>query len=343
MENSKSSGSKKSQFLDRAEWWDILSSLMDILQLNLFVLDNKGGLILPSEQGRFGGRFLTGDRSGFDINSDDHMKVIKNLEPFGEYFRSQNPIKLNVFAIPIGPVEQDLPAAYLFVGPVILGNKNSEIQYVDWALENGVDQNDVLRGVSEVRVLEQVVLESILNLLAEIVRGKISFLVKQKAQKQADLNNSVSMTVKALEQEIYSGVYFDEFLISFLDTALRITETDSGSIMMMDEQSNELVVKFSRGVSEKIAGSRKRGASEDGLARLVLAEGDPLVISSEADNERIKHLLKRKEIKQSLVMPLSGGAHSYGVLNLNSFKDRCKIEDHLLNLQYLSKLLSAVS
>ena len=84
----------------------------------------------------------------------------------------------------------------------------------------------------------------------------------------------------------------------------------------------------------------------EGIAGLAAKNNSPFLlkgdqVKDDQGENRIKHLLKRPEIKQAIVIPLSSKNKVYGVLNLHTKKEEPKIEDGLENLQHLSKLISA--
>ena len=78
----------------------------------------------------------------------------------------------------------------------------------------------------------------------------------------------------------------------------------------------------------------------EGIAGLAAKENTSFVIAGTAADNRIKHLLKRPEIKQSAVIPLVSQNRVFGVLNLHTKKEDGKIVSNESNLHHFSKLIS---
>ena len=98
---------------------------------------------------------------------------------------------------------------------------------------------------------------------------------------------------------------------------MKMTDTECGSIMLVDEKENDLSIKVYRGEkSERL--KNVRVALGEGIAGIAAQENSSFIIGSSVPDNRIKHLLKRPEIKQSLIMPLVVKDKVFGVLNLHT-------------------------
>ena len=107
------------------------------------------------------------------------------------------------------------------------------------------------------------------------------------------------------------------------------------------EKGGDLVIKVSRGLNpQRIQDTRVKLGQ--GIAGLAAQEKIPYVIHGQEGDDRIKGLLKRPEIRHSLIMPLITKNRVFGVLNVHTREERQNIENNLGNLQYLSELLSSV-
>jgi len=127
--------------------------------------------------------------------------------------------------------------------------------------------------------------------------------------------------------------------VTILDVALNLTKAECGSIMILDEKSGELTIKVSRGLREGEV-KKTRLKLGEGISGLSAQENTAFVISKEKIDNRIKHLLKRPEIKEAVVMPLSIKNRVFGVLNLHTKNEETHIETGLENLQHISRLIS---
>jgi len=227
----------------------------------------------------------------------------------------------------------------MIIGPVVLNKRLSGADYEAMAEKYGCDKAEALNELGGIRVISNVMINSILDLLSEIVRDNIELsLRKKELHKIKTDSGALSEEFKEAAQEIYSTVYLDELLATLLDVALKMTNAECGSIMVRDAE--QLTVKASRGLdSQEAQGARTKLG--EGIAGIAAKENTSFVIHGTEGDNRIKHFLKRPDIKEALVMPLEDKSRVFGVLNLHTKREGGKIEGNLNNLQYLSKLLSS--
>ena len=325
--------------ISKQKWWDILSRFIDVLRINIFIVDNQGKIILPPEEGSCGGRLLSDRSLGFDLLSDS-AGLVKNFEQNGSSLHSINRFQLHSFALPI-KVEKNQVIAFMIIGPVILNKKLDNAEYEKMAKSYGVNSAELLSEIGGIRVVSNVMINSILELLSEIVRDTVDLSIKEKELDQLKYGQGAfSEEIDQVAREIYSIVRVDELLVALLDVALKMTNTECGSIMVMDDKQGVLTVKVSKGIETKNIEKIKVKLGE-GIAGLAAKENEVFVINDQSSDNRITHLLKRPEIKYSLVMPLMGKNRVFGVLNLHTKSEESKIQDNLDNLQYLSRLIAS--
>jgi putative methionine-R-sulfoxide reductase with GAF domain len=333
------------KIIQKEKWWDILSRFIDVLRINLFIVDVGGGIILPPEEGRCGGKLLTDATLGFDLLHNSNVSVLKQFHPIGSFLESSNRFELSSFAIPISL--SGTTVAYMIVGPVILNKRLSDADYEKMAKEYGIQTTDILHELNEIRAVSHLMMSSILNLLAEIIRDNVELSLKsddfnriEKADKDKETNSEQNLSVKKIAQEIYTNVLQDELLVTFLDIALKMTQTECGSIMILDETSQELSIKAFKGLDKEKVHNTKIKIGE-GIAGMVAKENKMYLIEGQvSSNNRIAQHLRRPDIKQSLVLPLTSKSGVIGVLNLHTKTSEAKIEDNVENLRYLTQLLS---
>jgi len=328
------------EIIHKHKWWDMLSRFIDVLRINLFIIDIQGLVLLPPEEAKHGGRLLTDTGLGFDINQDS-IDFEKKFQQDGEYYEASHRYGLHSFAIPVR-VRDDFVIAYVVVGPVILNKRLKDSQYQAEAKENGINESELLGIMNEVRVVSQVMMISILNLLSEIIRDNIELSLHNKRVAEEKINGkSLPGKLDKVAEEIYSSVRLDELLVTLLDVAIKMTETEGGSIMVVDDKQKDLTIKVSRGLDAKAIRNARVKIGE-GIAGLAAKEKSSFVLDGQkSENNRVQKLLKRPKIKHALVMPLMDKKKVFGVLNLHTMKEENKIQENLDNLQYLSRLLSS--
>lgn len=328
--------------INKEKWWDILSRFIDVLHINIFIVDGEGRVILPPEEGKYGGAFLTNPSLGFEV-SINSTNSIQKFRQNGVRFEYVNQFGLSAFAIPID-IEPHKTIAYLVIGPLMLNRKIDYEVCVGLAKKANIDVNELTSQITEVRVVSNIMLNSILDLLTEIIKDNVELSLRGggfETKQPVEETSAAVRKINKVAQEIYSTVRLDELLVTLLDVALKMTETECGSIMVIDEKNNDLAVKVSRGLKndKKI---EFHVSIENSIAGIAIRENSAFIINGQQGDNRIKHFLKRPEIKQSLVMPLISKDRTFGVLNLHTKKEECKIKDNFDNLQYLTKLLSSV-
>ncbi len=331
------------KIINREKWWDILSRFIDVLRINLFIIDTEGNIFLPPEEGRCGGKLLTDPSLGFDFTHQPSIPIIKHFsQGSGNFLEAKNRFELHTFAIPISTAP-NTTIAYMVVGPVILNKRLSDTSYESLAKEYNVSSKDLLNELNEIRVVSHIMMGSILNLLSEIIRDNIELSLRSQSQEKEqteDFNTANNVQIRKMAQEIYSTVLLDELLMTFLDIALKMTNTECGSIMIIDDQNKDLTIKVSRGIQEERINNTKLKVGE-GIAGAAVLENKMYFLKGQTThNNRIHNLLRRPEIKQSLIMPLSNKQRVIGVLNLHTKTQESKLEDNVDNLKYLSQLLS---
>src|SRR3990167_36873 len=221
------------EVINKEKWWDMLSRFIDVLRINICIFDSHGLVILPPEEGRYGGKLLTDPALKFDM-VDDSIKVQEIFEPQGMYLEAANRYGLHSFAIPI-TVDKDQVIGHLIIGPVILNKRLSATEYEEMARAQECDKNRLLDELGGIRVVSNIMMNSILDLLTEIVRDNIELSLKKKQLEDIRAYTGVlsgEFTEKA--QEIYSTVYLDGLLATLLDVALKMTNAECGSILVLD-------------------------------------------------------------------------------------------------------------
>ncbi len=325
--------------INKEKWWDILSRFIDVLHINIFIIDSEGRVVLPPEEGKYGGGLLTNPKLGFDVVMSA-SNIIQKFKNNGLYLEYVNKYGLSAYAIPIN-IESKNTIAYMIVGPLVLNRKMDIHRYEELVKEAGINANEFLNQIRENRVVSNIMLNSILDLLSEIIKDNVELSLRGKFIKPAVEEDEALNEINKFAQEIYSTVRLDELLVTLLDVALKMTDSECGSIMVADEKNRDLAVKVSRGLKDEHT-VETRVKMENSIAGIAFRDNSAFFINGQQGDNRIKHLLKRPEIKQALVIPLMSKDRIIGVLNLHTKKEESKIKDNFDNLQYLTKLLSSV-
>jgi len=327
----------------RDKWSDFLRRFVDVLKINIFVVDFQGHLLIPpcldGDRPKFGSSFL-GTSFAFDFTAQK-SNLIEKFQKTGHYWEAKDPFDLCAYAIPIRTRNgTDETIAYMVVGPVILNKKDDVTHYRAVASTLALDVDETLDAINEIRVASFVSIKSILDLLSGVVKDIVELGVEKKKLHQKRFRKEIlPKELSDIAQDLYAAIKLDELLVTILDAALGLTGAESGSIMFLDESKKELSIKVSRGIEKSIARKAHQKVGE-GLAGIAVKENESFMISGTKGDNRIRHLLKRPDIFQSAVIPLSSQNRVFGVLNLHTKNREGKILENENNLQHFSKLIS---
>jgi len=330
------------ELIDRDKWNDALRRFVDVLRINIFVVDATGQVIIPPVCDRdnraiYGGRFLM---PAFDFDfASPQPDILNKFKEHGPYLEARGMFDLYAFAIPI-KIDGEEVVASLIAGPVILNRRWDMDAYLKVAKEVNFAMDDFSDVIHEVRVVSFVTIKAVLDLLAQIAKDIIDLSMEnRKLHRKRFKKDILPENFQAAAQDIYANIHMDELLVTVLDVALNTTGAEHGSIMLMDKDKNELTVKVSRGIDKNKAMNVRMRLGE-GIAGLAAQENRAFVISGNQGESRIKPLLRRPQIKESAVVPLSVKNRVFGVLNMHTEKDEGRLEIDERNLQHLSRLIS---
>lgn len=328
------------ELINKDRWSDAVKRFIDVLKINIFLVDYTGETIIPpyTEAGRgaFGGQFLSAS-FGFKFPGQQD-NLLNSFRQHGLYLECNDSLGLQVFAIPI-KADKNQVIGYVVVGPVILNKRQDNAVYHDMASRFNIKVPNLVDALFEIRVVSFLTVKAILDLLAQIAKDIIDLNLEKRNLDHARLSREVlSKEVTDAAQDMYAAIHLDELLITVLDLSLNLTQSDCGSLMLVDKDTGDLAIKVSRGIeNEKFRNVRiKMG---EGIAGIAAQENRAFIISGTQGDSRIQPYLKRPEIKQSAVLPLSSRNRLVGVLNLSCKSESCA-EFNEKNLQHLSRLIS---
>lgn len=116
-----------------------------------------------------------------------------------------------------------------------------------------------------------------------------------------------------------STIILEELLDLIMDSCISELEADTGSIMLLDEEKEELKISTARGLSEQVI-STTRIKLGDGIAGTVAKEGEPLLLIGKVQDLRFRKIREQEKIKSAMCVPLSVRDKVIGVLSVNRLK-----------------------
>jgi putative methionine-R-sulfoxide reductase with GAF domain len=288
----------------------ILLNFIDVLRINILIVDKQGNIVLAPKSSGFGyhaamrwGVLQYLGKSEFLSSFDAEEYYLKSIDKFGFHY----------FAIPI-PIGELGNIGYLIVGPVILHRQQEQSRYQLIAKELGLDYNEFLGSLSEIRVVSFNSLKSILDLLFELSRYALRTKLSEKIVPLEKTDQ------KQLAHSIFS---------TLLDLSMALTQAECGSIMLLDKSTNELSVQIFKGIDLNSLRNIPIKLGE-GIAGLAAQKKESFVITDGGEsNNRIRHLLKKPELKCAVVLPImKGNKEVLGVMNISTHQETSRLATH---------------
>ncbi|MCD5391153.1 GAF domain-containing protein [candidate division NPL-UPA2 bacterium] len=140
-----------------------------------------------------------------------------------------------------------------------------------------------------------------------------------------------------IAREVNSTLDLEEVLGLILDRAADILEVELVSLMLVEEETGELVIKVARGLEEGIVKTARVKMGEN-ISGLVAESGEPLLVPNiDKDPRFVQRDGERYYNRSLLSVPLKAKRKVIGVINVNNKADKGTFnQDDLLPLTALS-------
>lgn len=223
------------------------------------------------------------------------------------------PLGLGIFVVPIKAVGENI-VAYIVVGPLIPKSRKTTSEYAYYAEKMGLRLEELTDTLIEINVFTYNKIYFITDLL-----NRIFSYIAQTGYHKKRLGE---IAPKIAEMDPMFSRYYEEKILSALLKACALAfDADSGSVMILDKKTNMLHIKVSQKIDQEVVDATSVKIGE-GIAGIVAATAQPLILPKDKNKEWLSGKLKRKEIKSSMVVPLSNFSKEdvrdlYGVINLN--------------------------
>jgi len=315
--------------VEKEKWQSMQNSFSNALGISIQTVDpNAMPLSDINNMNRF---CLDIMNAGTKNNRDCFGECVKQLISSIKKDRSNNYHicyfgDVYLYGIPI-EIEENSELAYEIVGPVITGKKKTEAEYRKIAEENDIKPDYLMERIAELKSVSFNNMESTAKLIHEVTHYilQLNYDIKNLRKRF-----TVSGPLDDVIRDIYSSGYIDELLNALLQASLDTTKSHAGSIMVLDENKNELAIKFSRGLSSEITKNTRVKVGE-GISGVVARNRSPLLINDSIQNLEIKNRLKRPNIKSSIIYPLEVKNKLLGVMNINDTGSGKRFNSETLN------------
>ncbi len=303
------------------KWRALLDQFENVLNLNIFIVDPQGRVLIHlSEGGRrgsFGASFL---QKTFALKvNEEEAGILTNFKQAEGHLLLIDPFDLHAYAVPVSTDHEMKPHFYLLVGPIILNKPWEDGRY--WALAEKLSfaDQDFLENIRSVSQMSPLAVATIMDLLAEVVKDVLELeLEKEKLYFKSSDQGVVRPEIIDAARDIFTTIHQDEFLVTILDSAIKMAKAESGSIMIFDEKKKEFSIRVSRGLENKKNVIQAKVKMGEGIAGLAAQGKTTLFIQGTEGGDQLRPFLKRPEIKRAIVVPLIVNDKVIGVLNLSA-------------------------
>ncbi len=127
----------------------------------------------------------------------------------------------------------------------------------------------------------------------------------------------------------------DELLAALLERTREILEVDTCAILLLDEETNELVARAALGIEEEVE-QGVRVPVGGGFAGRIAAEKRPVILDDVDHAHVLNPILREKGIKSMLGVPLVVEGEVRGVFHVGSLVPRAFSEDEVKLLQLVA-------
>jgi signal transduction histidine kinase len=130
-------------------------------------------------------------------------------------------------------------------------------------------------------------------------------------------------------------LHLDELLGALLERTRQILEVDTCAILLLDEQTNELVAQAALGIEEEVEQGVRIPVGA-GFAGRIAAEKKPMILDDVDHGHVLNPILREKGIKSMLGVPLVVEGAVLGVFHIGSLQPRAFHDDEVELLQLVA-------
>ncbi|HDP69312.1 MAG TPA: PAS domain S-box protein [Actinobacteria bacterium] len=141
---------------------------------------------------------------------------------------------------------------------------------------------------------------------------------KKRAEKSLRRKVGELTTLSEVSTDISSTLELDRVLGLSLESALKLLDAKAGSIMLLDEGEESLMVAISFGLSKEFARAKEKPG--EGISGYVVKTGEPLLLKKDMKGTCFEKYKKKRKIKDALSIPIKIKDRMIGVFNINNKK-----------------------
>ena len=295
--------------ISKEKWQDFQDHFAGVLGLTLTTIDREGAIVakvstprsLPKEIQQTLASIVIQEKENF--SQEDFAIAQKRWQDgitskTGFYY----------FLLPMRVA--DVVCAYVVVGPVCIGKGSFNCSGDECAGLLSLDREVFSQAVNTLKSFSFYEITATIDLIFDVATYTLQLEYQNKTLRKLTPGSTEVL------KKIY-GWYSNKLLGVLLDIALDITRAERGSLMLLDEEKNELFIKEARGIAADIV-AKTRIKYGEGIAGIVAQEGKSLILDNTVTDSRIRSLFHKPEINSAIALPFTINNRIKGVLNVAS-------------------------
>lgn len=296
-----------------ADWQKVQDSFSEVLEVTLRTISLDGKLLSKiSRPSRYCSEIVPKVKDfdnpcGDNPPTDSIAKLALAVRNGGNITL---PFGVNAFLVPIKAIG-NREVAYVMIGPLILKNRKKASEHKEEAKKLGINLNVLSDILIEINVFSHNKVYSMMNLIKDIFSD-----MAQNGYHKKRLGEIAPQVVEM--DPLFSKYYEDKILSAMLKTCSMALNADSGSVMIVDNNTKMMHIKVATKLDSNIVNNTNVKIGE-GIAGIAAATAKPIILPQDKDKKGISEKMKRNSIKSSMIVPFNkGDGHEvYGVINLN--------------------------
>ena len=266
--------------IDEVKWRHMQEGFSKALSVSISTVDQDGNILPGINQP---------NTFCLELGGADHYKkcishlISKITENNGENFVACQ-FGSYLYGVPIDIKKENIRLGYFIVGPVLIPKAKPLEEYERIAEEMNISPEKLTDNILSLKKFSFAGIESIVELLNEVGNDIVQLSYdSNKIRERFGVPKRVNELIKGL----YSSVYSEGLLKALLDVSLNTANGSAGSIMILNSATNELSIKFSKGMNDDIV-KKARVKMGEGIAGVVAENRKSILIDDTMQDSKIK-------------------------------------------------------
>lgn len=304
--------------LDLSSWRSFQSGLSSTLEVPVSLYDSAGNLLSSPPGPTCLCREVRSTPEGRARCDAECRHAVTEAISQGKFYIHKCHTNQYIFAVPI---EVDHDRRYAVVGGHVYLAGFVDKDFYPGVAQFGLDQDTVEDLRRRLRTIPPRSIFTLPAAVNDLVAPFIRCLHARAAAEKRSLPEGAGRPdgLKALE-----GVYTsiapvlnrEELYRTILDKSAELVSADSGSLMILDSESNLLQIKAARGLEPALYRSVKVRVGE-GISGVIASRGIPLVVKNIEEEVPERKNRQRYRTKSFMSVPLKLDSRVIGVLNIS--------------------------